>query len=108
MRTYVILKDKRQVIGIDHYGGKSIRAIAKCTESDIFSETIGKELVDARLNYTIAKKRCKKMYDKLYKCKAEIDKLTQQYNILAQYALERKSKEQQAYDELFAIEEITR
>ena len=67
MRSYVILKDKRQVIGIDHYGGKSIRAIAKCAEGDTFSETIGKELVDARLNYTIAKKRCKKMYDKLYK-----------------------------------------
>ena len=29
MRTYIILKDNRQVIGIDHYGGKSIRAIAK-------------------------------------------------------------------------------
>ena len=108
MRTYVILKDKRQVIGIDHYGGKSIRAIAKCAESDTFSEIIGKNLVDARLNYIIAKKRCKKINDKLYKCKAEIDKLTQQYDILAQYALERKSKEQQAYDELFAIEELTR
>lgn len=60
MRSYVILKDKRQVIGIDHYGGKSIRAIAKCAEGDTFSETIGKELVDARLNYTIAKKDVKR------------------------------------------------
>lgn len=108
MRSYVILKDKRQVIGIDHYGGKSIRAVAKCAEGDTFSETIGKALVDARLNYTIAKKRCKKMNDKLYKCKAEIKKLTQQYDILAQYALERERKEHQAYEELFAVEEITR
>lgn len=106
MRNYVILKDKRQVIGIDHYGGKSIRAIAKCAEGDIFSETVGKNLVDARLNYIIAKKRCKNMNDKLYKCKAEIDKLTQQYDILAQRVVEREFKEQQAYYELFAIEEI--
>lgn len=104
MRSYVILKDKRQVIGIDHYGGKSIRAIAKCTEGDTFSETTGKALVDARLNYTIAKKRYKNMNDKLYKCKAEIDKLTQQYDILAQHIIEREFKEQQAYEELLAIE----
>lgn len=105
MRSYVILKDKRQVIGIDHYGGKSIRAIAKCTEGDTFSETAGKALVDARLNYNIAKRRCKNMNDKLYKCKAEIDKLTKQYDILNKYAFEREAKEHEAYDELMAIEE---
>lgn len=65
MRTYVILKDKRQVIGIDHYGGKSIRAIAKCAEGDTFSETIGKELVDAKLDYKIAQKRTNRMFKKI-------------------------------------------
>lgn len=51
--------DTKKVICLSSYGGKTVRGIAKCNDTDTFDETVGKQLAKLRCDAKIARKRAK-------------------------------------------------
>lgn len=57
MAKYMYIVDGKRVICLSSYGGKTVRGIAKCNDTDTFDENVGKQLAKLRCDAKIAKRR---------------------------------------------------
>ena len=51
---YIVDVDTKKVICLSSYGGKTVRGIAKCNDTDTFDETVCKQLAKLRCDAKIA------------------------------------------------------
>lgn len=57
MSRYKFYQNGNEVICVSSYGGKKVRAVAKCSPEDTFDFDAGKRLAQARVDAKIADKR---------------------------------------------------
>lgn len=56
---FVVNKEKRTIVALTSFAGKTVSGIAKCHPSDSFNEEAGKALAKARADFKVAVKRSK-------------------------------------------------
>ena len=84
---YVDEKNKK-VIAVCHYGGKSIRGVAKCSPEDIFDIEYGKKLAVARAEVKVAQAKIRNAATKYLAAAKAADIAEKRFDDMKQYYMD--------------------
>lgn len=62
---FVVLPEKRMVIALTSYRGKTVKGVAICSEHDEWDEEVGKRIASARAGVNVARRRLKEIQEDL-------------------------------------------
>lgn len=92
------------VVAVSTYAGKTVRAKAKCHDSDPYSEEKGKQLAAARCNHKIAMKRTKRAERKMKEALIQLDAAEAYYRRMREYFNDSATAEAFAQNEVRCLE----
>ena len=95
----------KKVIALGQYHGKVVRAVAKCSPEDEYSEEIGMELAEARLRQKLIKKRLNSAQNRLQNLHDEREALADAIYKYNRKIAEVESNIDDITDEFFSNEE---
>lgn len=87
--SFVVCKEQKKVICITKYKGKTVKGTAKCMETDVFSEDIGKRIAKAKCQYYVSIKRLDSISNVEAECCKKMEELKKEQEKLE--AARRKS-----------------
>ena len=85
---FVVRDDKREIICISHYAGRTVKGVAKCAPNDNWDIEYGRRLAQARCDYKIAKMRKKNAVKLLAMTENQIDQLRRKFAKARQYLVD--------------------
>lgn len=97
---FIIQPEKRRVIALTRFGGKVVRAEARCNPTDKWDEEIGKKLASHRCNIKVAEKREKRAILKLNEATLAYQKAQAEFNKAMAYATDATEDKYYAEDKL--------
>lgn len=97
---FIIQPEKRRVIALTRFGGKVVRAEARCNPTDKWDEEIGKKLASHRCNIKVAEKREKRAILKLNEATLAYKKAQAEFNKAMAYATDATEDRYYAEDKL--------
>ena len=83
---FIVQPEKRRVIALTRFGGKVVRAEARCNPADKWDEEIGKKLASHRCNIKVAEKREKRAIMKLNEATIAYQRAQAEFNKAMAYA----------------------
>ena len=88
--NYKIYTDEknRQVVAVCRYGGRNVRAIAKCSPEDTFDVDFGTKLAIARCEVKVAKIKIQNASTAYLKASVAADEAQRQYDKMKNYYMD--------------------
>ena len=97
---FIVQPEKRRVIALTRFGGKVVRAEARCNPADKWDEEIGKKLASHRCNIKVAEKREKRAIMKLNEATLAYQRAQAEFNKAMAYATDATEDKYYAEDKL--------
>lgn len=101
--SFVVCKEQKKVICITKYKGKTVKGTAKCMETDVFSEDIGKRIAKAKCQYYLAIKRLDSILNVESECYKKMEELKKEQEKVERARREIISSFVEANHELYEI-----
>lgn len=88
-----------EIAAVSSYGGRYVKAVAKCSPGDNYDEETGKKLAAARCNLKVASKRVKSANAAYEQAMRDYDKAMARLNDMQQYVIDanRELKEAEEF-----------
>lgn len=101
--TYTNENGSREIAAITTYGGRYVKAVAKCNPVDEYNEDAGKELAAARCNVKVAQKRVIAAVKAEKEAIRELEAAKKRYLAMQQFRIDAGMELQTAKTELADI-----
>lgn len=93
---YRFYASNNKIVAVSTYAGKTVRGIAKCDQSDIFSIEDGKALAMARCNEKVSKKRLNRAKRKFAEARDALIEAKRVYEKMSSYLTDSEVEHEQA------------
>lgn len=100
MVNYKFYKSDNKVIALSSFAGKTIKGVAKCDPSDVFSAEFGEKLAAARCNKKVAFKRLKYANAKLLEASVAAEKAQKRLSLMTDYYADSIKRYKESNDEV--------
>ena len=101
---YIVNRDKKMVVAVSSYCGRSVYGRAFCAENDQFDAEIGKLLAAARCDHKICQKRAYRAFDKYKKALEAQKKANEFVQKMSEYYSQSCAEYEDAKNRLESIE----
>jgi hypothetical protein len=86
--SFHINEEGKKVVAVTHYGGRTIRGMAKCSPEDVFDVEFGCKLAVARAERKVARAKVRNASTKYLQAAIAADKAEKHFDNMKQYYMD--------------------